>query len=355
LESSTTTTGLPAVLRHLTTASSIDEAEALDFFGVAGLPLSSVVLGLLDQSDDCIKVVGTDGTLKFMNCNGKKAMQIEDFSLFVGRPWHSLWPEESQGAVRQSISEALAGRSSRFEAFCPTAEGDPRWWEVSVSPLRNGDGGVGAILSTSRDISARRRRELELETVAAEMRHRLRNAHTIGAAIALAASRDAPAHRDFGLELASRLTRLAEVQSHLLDLNRGIDLRRLCELTVSAFSGASGKVNVLTGPDLGLGEQGARTLALVLGELATNSVKYGALGRGGEVSIGSVVDGDILVLTWDEDCDGTAEAPLLSSSSGQGAGLVRRMVKLMEGEVEGGPTDGGYRAAVTLPLAKVAR
>ena len=354
---STTTVALPPELRRLTGVSPMAEADALDFFGVAGLPLASVALALLEQSDDCIKIIDRDGRLQYMNCNGRKAMQIDDFTAFSGLPWQSFWPEDTQSAIERSVSEALAGRTTRFEAFCATAKGEPRWWEVTVSPLRSADGQVAAVLSMSRDISERWQRTQELETVALEMRHRLRNAHTVGAAIALAASRDVPEHRAFGMELATRLGRLAEVQADLLDMNGGLTLNQLCARAVSAFGTAESHVDCAGGNDVALSEQGARTLALVLGELATNSAKYGSLGRRGRVAIDSTCNDDgALQIVWTETLAGSdAAAPLAAVSGGQGAGLMRRMLSLLDGDIEGAATGDGYRAVITLPLAKIAR
>ena len=87
-------------------AGAVEEAAALQFFGSSGIPLASALLSLLDQSDDCIKVVGSDGTLQFMNCNGKSAMQIDDFSLVAGKPWSSLWPAASQPLIESAMAEA---------------------------------------------------------------------------------------------------------------------------------------------------------------------------------------------------------------------------------------------------------
>ncbi|QNM82221.1 PAS domain-containing protein [Sphingomonas sabuli] len=342
----------PPMLCQVGRAPEHEEAGALQYFDLAGLPMASVVLSMLDQSDDCIKVIGTDGSLQFMNCNGKKAMQIDDFADFAGQPWHSLWPTESQGAVQQSLGEARDGRASRFEAFCPTAKGDPRWWEVTVSPIRGGDGAVAGILSTSRDISDRFRREQQLETIAAEMRHRLRNAHAIGAALVMGATREAPEHRQFGLEIATRLNHLAEVQAHLLDVDGSMTLKDLCARTLAAFNTSNGAVQC-GGDHVRLGEQGARVLALVIGELATNSVKYGSLGRGGEVEAHASVAGDAVELHWTERFDVKDEAPLTAPSSGQGVSLMKRMIALMDGGIEGGRTDTGYRAVVSLPLKRL--
>ena len=60
----------------------------------------------------------------------------------------------------------------RFEAFCPTAKGSPRWWDVSVTPIRSDSTELFAILSVSRDVTAQRQAFESVETMAHEMRHR---------------------------------------------------------------------------------------------------------------------------------------------------------------------------------------
>ncbi len=98
-----------------------------------------VLAALFDQSRDCIKVIGADGRLDYMTPNGRLAMEVDDFSQLAGRYWWDLWPPESQHLIRKSVVDGAAGRSSTFEAFCPTAKGTPRWWEVSVTPIVNGE------------------------------------------------------------------------------------------------------------------------------------------------------------------------------------------------------------------------
>ena len=96
---------------------------------------------MLDQSADCIKVIGPDGTLDFMNRNGRCAMGIDDFALVAGKNWWELWPERVAATdPRRRSPSARRRQHSRFEAFCPTAKGEPRWWDVSVAPLRDEHG-----------------------------------------------------------------------------------------------------------------------------------------------------------------------------------------------------------------------
>lgn len=104
-------------------------------------------LSILDASPDCIKILDLDGRLRFMNGNGLCAMEIDDFSTVERSPWPSLWPAEAHQRLEEALEAARDGAISRFEAFCPTAIGTPRWWHVTVSPIRDGTGRVSRILA----------------------------------------------------------------------------------------------------------------------------------------------------------------------------------------------------------------
>ena len=133
-----------------------------DTFDRLGVSPDGELLGLLDASSDCIKIIDLAGRVAFMNADGLCAMHIDSPADILGKCWSDLWPADTQGLVEDSIDAALDGESMRFEAFCPTASGQPRWWDVSVSPMQV-DGATRAILSISRDISDRVLREQRAE------------------------------------------------------------------------------------------------------------------------------------------------------------------------------------------------
>ncbi|HEX8194344.1 MAG TPA: EAL domain-containing protein [Allosphingosinicella sp.] len=111
---------------------------------------------ILEASADCIKIVSVEGRLELMNRPGVRALELADFETVRGRDWASLWPEASRDMVAHAVTEAAAGRTSRFTGFCPTAKGNPRWWDVLVSPMFDDRGTVVRLLSISRDITAQR-------------------------------------------------------------------------------------------------------------------------------------------------------------------------------------------------------
>ncbi|MGH1459087.1 MAG: PAS domain-containing protein [Paracoccaceae bacterium] len=137
-------------------------------------------LSVLDSSPDCIKLIELDGRLSFMNRNGLCAMEIDDFCTIEGQAWTTLWPVESQAMLHEAMRAAASGQTTSFEAFCPTAKGSERWWQVTVSPIYAGGGGVERILSTSRDVTERvvalrrlKERDLVLQETARQLQTEL--------------------------------------------------------------------------------------------------------------------------------------------------------------------------------------
>ena len=330
----------------------LDFMNALDFPSIASSFHSAsndVLASILDQSADCIKVIGPDGTLDFMNRNGRCAMGIDDFALVAGKNWWDLWPEDAQPLIKGAIAKAREGSNSRFEAFCPTAKGEPRWWDVSVAPLRDAQGELRGLISVSRDISgdiaARRLRE----TTAAEMRHRLQNAYALTSAIVLATARGKPEREEFAGEIVERLSRLGIAQSLLLDGQAlgTATLDTLVRRLTEPFCGDATSLDIAPLPEVALDEAQVRTLALVLGEFSTNSNKYGALGHGGRIAIDGKIENGMLELSWRETSDRPVEAEPRDGSSG--LTLIRRTLAAHDGALDIHWRNDGPDITVTLP------
>ncbi len=118
---------------------------------------------LMDGSDDCVKVLDTDGRLLLMNAPGLCAMEIDDFGPLCGQPWPKMWPADLEPEIQRAMTSALEGTSYSFQAFRSTAKGTPRWWDVTVSAVRNPvNGQVVRLLAVSRDITERKRAEEQL-------------------------------------------------------------------------------------------------------------------------------------------------------------------------------------------------
>ncbi len=119
---------------------------------------------VLENSPDCVKIIDTDGRLQFMNVNGLCIMEIDDFGSIKNKPWQDLWGEENSELVTAAIAKALTGKTAQFQAFCPTAKGKTRWWDVMLSPVKeSGSDHVQNIVSVSRDVTEQRESQDLLE------------------------------------------------------------------------------------------------------------------------------------------------------------------------------------------------
>lgn len=310
---------------------------------------NDMLAAILDQSADCIKVIGPEGTVDFMNRNGRCAMGIDDFTQVAGKAWWDLWPEDARPLIKDAVAKAQAGDNSRFQAFCPTAKGEPRWWDVSVAPLRDPSGALQGLVSVSRDITADMTARQLRETAAAEMRHRLQNAYALTGALIMATARGSAEREEFARELVDRLQRLGVAQSLLLDADAlgtpslDILVRRLTE----PFCGNAADLKIEPLPHALLDEAKVRTLALVLGEFSTNSNKYGALGHGGRISINGDIAAGLLTLRWSETTDLPVQAQAREGSAG--LKLIRRTLASHGGSLAISWRDDGLDIAVSMP------
>ena len=326
--------------------------NSLDFPDLAKTFTSAsddMLAAVLDQSADCIKVIGPSGSLDFMNRNGRCAMGIDDFAMVAGKDWWDLWPADAQPLIRDAVAKAQDGQNSRFEAFCPTAKGEPRWWDVSVAPLRDEHGTLMGLISISRDISGDMAGRQLRESTAAEMKHRLSNAYALTSAIVMATARGNAEREVFAREIVERLQRLGVAQSLLLegDAIGKATLDTLVRRLTEPFCGDSSALEIAALPDVELDEAQVRTLALVLGEFSTNPNKYGALGHGGKIAIGGRIDGHVLRLDWRETTDRPVDDKQRDGSSG--LTLIRRMIGSHGGTLDIAWRADGLDIAVTLP------
>jgi two-component sensor histidine kinase len=192
-----------------------------------------------------------------------------------------------------------------------------------------------AILATSRDVTERRQASESLETMAHEMRHRLRNAFAVSGAIALASAREDPGHREFAEALAQRYNSLSMVQSQLINQGDEQSLDALVTQLISAFDRDGGSFQVSAIPSVMLDEQQVRLVALVLGELSTNSLKHGALREGLPIRLSATRGDCTVILEWGEDLpNDPARDEETVKGSGSGHGLMQRMARAHGGGLE---------------------
>jgi PAS domain S-box-containing protein len=116
---------------------------------------------IIESSKDCIKVLDLEGNLLFMSSGGQRLLEIDNVHTYLNTCWVDFWQPEDRPRVSEAVAVARAGGIAQFQAFCPSAKGAPRWWDVITTPICNADGQPEQLLSVSRDITERKRAEAE--------------------------------------------------------------------------------------------------------------------------------------------------------------------------------------------------
>ncbi|MDB6137482.1 MAG: hybrid sensor histidine kinase/response regulator, partial [Verrucomicrobiaceae bacterium] len=115
---------------------------------------------ILDASGDCIKVLDLDASILSVNAAGLRLMEIDDFTLYLGRSWFDFWPGNPE--VNTAFKLACNGGEGRFQGALATIKGAEKWWDVLISPIFGADGKPASLVAISRDISQTRLDERKL-------------------------------------------------------------------------------------------------------------------------------------------------------------------------------------------------
>ena len=186
-----------------------------------------------------------------------------------------------------------------------------------------------------------------------EVQRRVRNTLAIVRSIF---SRTLPADgalEEMANHFRGRLDTLTRYQAFSENLNdRRIDLEQMVRDELQAFQFGYDEMITISGPEVGLHHSTAQILALAFHELATNSIKFGALSAAftnARLRIAWVVHGTQLTMDWTEKgVSILAEAPL---HYGFGRDFIEQGLPYQIGGTSSFTLlPGGLRCAIAFPL-----
>jgi two-component sensor histidine kinase len=190
------------------------------------------------------------------------------------------------------------------------------------------------------DVTGRKQAEEGHELLAGEMSHRVKNLLAIASGLTAIASRSTSSTIEMATELTQRLTALGRAHDLVRPLpgdeGKAALLGDLLTVLLAPYDdlGAfSGRIRVSV-PRMGVGEASATTLAMVVHELATNSLKYGALSSpNGTLDVACAQPDAEIVIVWTERGGPPVAEPV--GAGGFGSRLVARsMTATLGGSID---------------------
>lgn len=282
---------------------------------------------LLDSAPNGIMLVDGAGRIRLANASMGQLFGYKPAEL-AGRPVDTLVPQDRVEAHRALRSEYQRKPEARLmgvgrDLAGRRKDGSEFAVEIGLNPV--GDEERPAVLATVIDITARKRAEEGQRVLMEELQHRTQNIFGVIQSIiasSLKGVTDIPASV---AALQARVQALSHAYLLAPTSSEGVPLPRLLERQLAPYS----RQHTIEGCDVTLKPRAAEQFALIVHELATNAVKYGALSTPtGRVAIAGDLEETTarptFVFAWLES-GGPPVAP--PQRSGFGSVILRRMAE----------------------------
>jgi two-component system CheB/CheR fusion protein len=263
--------------------------------------------------------------------------------------WRAMTPPEfveTSEAQLKTLEET--GRIGPYEKEYIQRNGDRRWMLFAGQRIQS-----DLIVEYCLDISDRKHAEQQLQLLTQELSHRVKNTLTV--VEALASQTNGNTVEAFRVVFTGRLHALAQAHSILLGSQwREADLKLLVEQAMNPYRSAHRERISTQGPSIPLPPKQALGLSLILHELATNALKYGALSaEQGHLNISwqlrqNPAHNRTVRLRWEEHGGPAVQKP---RNEGFGSRLVLRATEYeLGGEAELSYAAEGLTCRIEFPL-----
>jgi PAS domain S-box-containing protein len=283
---------------------------------------------IIESSDDAIVSKDLNDTITSWNRGAERLFGYAAEEV-IGQPVAILIPSDRPNEEADVLQRIRRGeRIDHFETVRRRKDGSLVEISLTVSPIRDTIGRVVGASKIARDITERRRAQEQQALILGEIKHRIKN--TLATVQAIASQTLPNASAGERSAFFGRLHALASAHDLLtLESWNRAPLQDVVGRVLQPFQEKHHDRFLIVGPgDLWLSADRSVLLALLLHELATNAVKYGALSNGkGQVSLTwktvSNAHPAKIVLTWIES-GGPPVKP--REDKGFGSLLIERVV-----------------------------
>jgi signal transduction histidine kinase/DNA-binding response OmpR family regulator len=260
---------------------------------------------------------------------------------------------DDRAAVTAAIRQAIDSKSMfELEHRVLRVDGTPGWTLSRAVPLFDAAGEVVEWFGAASDVTHRVQGEMTRKLLLRELDHRVKNTLATVQAIAHQTLRHTRVPSDFAPRFSSRIEALARVHGLLTKESwRGTSLRLLLREQLLQGPVDDSRLE-MSGPEIHLDPQVTLHLGLMMHELGTNCVKYGAWSvAGGRVRITWTLEGDTLRLRWVERGGPAVTGP---RSRGFGTTLIEQSSKGLGGDARAIFDAEGLTWDINLPLPSTA-
>jgi two-component sensor histidine kinase len=275
----------------------------------------------------------------------------------IDRPFHELGDGQWDIDDLRHLFEQVIPKAASVSDYEVTAEFPVighKTMLVSATRLQQPDSGRRLLLLTIADETERQRESDKKDVVIGELGHRIKNVLAVAQSLARQTRIKDRTAEDYRDDLLGRLNALGKALEVTVAEDKA-ELPALVRKVLEPYVGDGGRVVLEKGPIVSLTTHQAMGLGMMLHELATNAVKYGAL----SVSDGRVTivwniddegdDGSSVSLRWRESNGPKVTPP---SSNGFGTRLIQFTAEQdLGGRVERDYQPEGLVVNLTFPLA----
>jgi PAS domain S-box-containing protein len=314
--------------------------------------LQDHLAAIVRSSNDAIFTIDPEGRIISWNRGAEDLLGYKPGEVSGTDIRRLLAPDDvSASVVTAMISAARKGDPFRLDTVARQATGNSVEVAVRSTPIKDAQGTLSAISVVAFEITERRRVERQRELLLRELDHRLKNVFaTISSMIGLSA-RTASSVDNYAEGLRERIYALSAVHN----LVRGAGLESAAsflELARTIGAGSFEKQVETCGPDIKLSAAAAIAFGMILNELLTNAIKYGALSRPeGRVAIDWADAGDEFRVHWRE----TGGPPPAPAARGNGFGtlMIKQNIAALDGQVHCDWQPAGLVVTLTCPRSSL--